>query len=396
MYIRSDDAGNRRISRCTPVPGLRTRDEGAYGTFVTANEHMPSLVERGVGAIAAVGLILTCLLILSPFISATLWAAILCFATWPLFARLTALLGGRRTLAAALATLILSAVVITPVAILVAQISGNIDDIIAATRKLVEEGPPKPPHWVASIPILGPQFAARWSILSESSAERLAAISKWLPTIKDALLGSGRALAKGFSQVVLSLLMTFLLYRDGEAVAARLATSVYRIAGERGKRLLEVAGTTVTAVVYGVLGTAMLQGVLGAVGFMLAGVPGAALFGFLIFVVGVIPGGPLLVGLGPILWLYRQGSIEWAIFLAVWVAFVGNLDSILRPILIARGHSNLPLILVIFGVLGGAMAFGLIGLFLGPTLVAVGVTLFEQWYSRDDVSPGMEDERGVP
>jgi len=362
-----------------------------HGDSMThVNEYTPSLIERWIGAGAAVVLAFACLLILSPFISATLWAAILCFATWPLFVRLSGMLGGRRTLAAALATLVLSAIVIAPVAILVAQITGNIDDIIAATRKLVEEGPPKPPEWLTSIPLFGSQLASRWSVLSESSAERLAAVSKWLPTVNDAVLGSGRALAKGLSQVVLSLLMTFLLYRDGEGAADRLKESVFRIAGARGRHLLEVAGTTITAVVYGVLGTALLQGVLGAAGFMLAGVPGAALFGFLIFVVGVIPGGPLLVGAGPIFWLYHQGSIQWAIFLAIWVAFVGNLDSILRPILIARGHSNLPLILVIFGVLGGAMAFGLIGLFLGPTLVAVGVTMFEEWYSDSTTTSGIE------
>jgi predicted PurR-regulated permease PerM len=155
-----------------------------------------------------------------------------------------------------------------------------------------------------------------------------------------------------------------------------------RIGGAEGSRLLTVAGTTMRAVVYGVLGTALLQGILAGVGYMMAGVPGAALMGFLTFVVAVIPGGPLLIAAPAVFWLYRRGSTAWAIFVVVWVVIVGNLDNVVRPFLISRGGGSTPLILVILGVLGGAIAFGLIGLFLGPTLLAVGYSLFEEWSSN--------------
>jgi predicted PurR-regulated permease PerM len=347
-----------------------------------------ALVERWGGAVAVALLTVACLLILRPFISAALWAAILCFTTWPLFSRFTAELGGRRTLAAAIATLLLSAIIAAPVAILVSHLSGNITEIIAASRKLIHEGPPAPPAWVGSVPFVGDRLAARWTELSESSADRLAAIAKWLPTVKDAVLGSGRALGEGVFQIILSLLMVFLFYRDGEAAANRLAGAIRRIGGSEGSRLLDVAGATMRAVVYGVLGTALLQGILAGAGFMVAGVPGAALFGFLTFVVAVIPGGPLLVGLGPIFWLYSRGSIEWAVIIAIWVLLVGNLDNIVRPFLIARGGGDVPLILILLGVIGGALAFGLIGLFLGPTLLAVGYRLFDEWSSD---SPAQTD-----
>ena len=343
-------------------------------------------IERWTGTAAVVILALACLFILRPFISAALWAAILCFSTWPLFIRLTADLGGRRTLAALLATLLLSATIIAPVAILVSRITANTTEIIESSRKLIHEGPPALPAWVASIPVVGPRFAARWSVLSEDSAERLAAVANWLPTVKDAVLGSARALAGGLVQIVLSLVMVFLFYCDGEAVANRLNFAITRIGGAEGIHLLDVAGTTIRAVLYGVLGTALLQGVLAGVGFMVAGVPGAALLAFLIFLVAAFPGGPLLVGAFPIFWLYRQGSIEWAVFIAIWVAVVGNLDSLLRPLLIARGGGDTPLILVLFGVIGGAMAFGLIGLFLGPTLLAVGYSLLDEWSSAKFLS----------
>ena len=351
------------------------------GTSLNESEHTGGTIERWTGITAVVIVVAACLFILRPFISAALWAAILCFCTWPLFTRLTAELRGRRTLAALLATLLLAAIFVVPVVILASRISANTVEIVEASRKLIHQGPPASPAWVASVPIVGPQLATRWSVLANNSAERLAAVTKWLPVLKDAVLGSAHALAAGLVQILLSLLMVFLFYCNGEAAANRLNFTINRIGGAEGIHLLDVAVTTIRAVLFGVLGTALLQGVLAGVGFVVAGVPGAALLAFLIFVVAAFPGGPLVVAVFPVFWLYRQGAIEWAIFIAIWMLIVGNLDSFLRPLLIARGGGDMPLILVLFGVIGGAMAFGLIGLFLGPTLLAVGYTMFIEWSS---------------
>jgi predicted PurR-regulated permease PerM len=350
-------------------------------TTLSDGERTRSIIERWVSTAAVAVLALACLLILRPFISAALWAAILCFTTWPLFIRLKANLGERPAIAASLATLVLSAIIIAPVAILVNRLSGNVADIIDTTRKFIHEGPAAPPAWLASLPVIGSRLAAYWRLLSESSANRFSEIVKWLPTLQQAVLGSGRALAAGVFQIVLSLLMVFLFYRHGEAAANRLTFTIHRIGGSEGNHLLDVAGTTMRAVVYGVLGTALLQGVLAGAGFMVAAVPGAALLGFFTFVVAVIPGGPLLVAAPAVFWLYHRGSAEWAIIIAVWILIVGNLDNVLRPFLISRGGADTPLVLVILGVLGGAMAFGLIGLFLGPTLLAVGYSMFDEWSS---------------
>jgi predicted PurR-regulated permease PerM len=336
----------------------------------------------GVAAVALLGF--GCVIVLLPFISAVLWAAIMCFTTWSLFVRLKVALGGRRTLAATLATLLLSAVIVTPIAILVSKLSGNVTEIMAASQKLINEGPPAPPAWVASIPLVGGRLASWWVLMSRSNSDRLAEIAKWLPAAQKVVLGSGRALAGGVFQIILSLLMVFLLYRDGETAANRLSVAIERIGGPQGSHLLDIAGITMRAVVYGVLGTALLQGVLAAIGFMIAGVPGATLFGFLTFVVAVIPGGPLLVAAPAIFWLYHRGYAAWTIFLLIWVAIVSNLDNVVRPFLISRGGGTTPLILIVLGVLGGAMAFGLIGLFLGPTLLAVGYSLYDEWSSNTD------------
>jgi predicted PurR-regulated permease PerM len=343
----------------------------------------PGRGEVWIGAAAAALLAFGCLLILRPFISAALWALILCFTTWPLFVGLEGIVGGKRTLAAAIATLVLAAIVVTPVAILVASLSRNISEIIAASQRLIHEGAPPLPAWVANLPLVGNRLSTYWTEVNQSGSARLAEIAKLLPAAKRFVLGSGRALGEGIFQIILSLLLVFFFYSDGEAAAERLNATINRIAGDEGNRLLGVAGATMRAVVYGILGTALVQGVLAAIGFAIAGVPGAILLGFITFVVSPFPGGPALVALPAAFWLYRQDSVGWAIFMIVWGLFVGSMDNFVRPLLISRAGGTTPLILVILGVLGGAMAFGLIGLFLGPTLLAVGYSLFEAWSTTD-------------
>jgi predicted PurR-regulated permease PerM len=331
-----------------------------------------------IGGTAIVVLGLLCLLVLRPFISAALWAVILCFTTWPLFLRLEVLLGGRRTLAALIATLLLAAIIIVPVVILGATLTDNVSSLIKAGQKLILEGPPSPPDWLASIPLVGSHIADYWNYLNESSSIRLQELARLLPAAKTIILWGGSALATGVFQIALSLLIAFFFYRDGQAAANQLHTALHRIAGERGDRLIELAGATIRAVVYGVLGTALLQGVVAAIGFAIVAVPGAVSLGFATFVMSFLPGGPLIVAAPAAFWLYREGSTGWAIFIVAWGLMVGMLDNVVKPLLISRGGST-PMILVMLGVLGGALAFGVVGMFLGPTLVALGYSLFEQW-----------------
>src|SRR5271156_1792645 len=337
-----------------------------------------SQVELWIGGTAVVLLGILCLLVLRPFISAALWAVILCFTTWPMFSRLEELLGGRRTLAALIATLFLAAIIVVPVAILGATLADNVSALISAGQKLIREGPPSPPDWIAGIPLIGSHIADYWNYLNQSSAVRLHELARLLPAAKSIVVWGGAALAEGIFQIALSLLIAFFFYRDGHAAAAQLQAALHRIAGERGDRLLDLAGATIRAVVYGVLGTALLQGVVAAIGFAVAGVPGAVSLGFVTFVLSFLPGGPPLVAAPAAFWLYRQGSPAWAIFMMAWGLMVGTLDNVVKPMLISRGGST-PMILVMLGVLGGALSFGVIGMFLGPTLVALGYSLFEQW-----------------
>jgi predicted PurR-regulated permease PerM len=342
-------------------------------------------VEWWIGGAAAVVLALLCLLVLRPFISAALWAAILCFTTWPIFLRLEEMLDGRRTLAALIATLFLTAVIVVPVAILATTLADNVSALIRASQKLIEEGPPTAPDWLASIPLVGAHLADYWSYLSGSSSVRLQELGRLLPAAKVVVLWGGSALAEGLFQIILSLLIAFFFYRDGQAAANQLHAGLHRIAGERGDRLLDLAGATIRAVVYGILGTSLLQGVVAAIGFAIAGVPGAASLGFATFLLSLVPGGPPIVAAPAAFWLYRQGSTAWAVFMMAWGLMVGALDNVVKPLLISRGGST-PMILVMLGVLGGALAFGLIGMFLGPTLVALGYNLLEQWSVPTDAN----------
>jgi predicted PurR-regulated permease PerM len=189
---------------------------------------------------------------------------------------------------------------------------------------------------------------------------------------------AGVAIGGGLLHLALSIFIAFFLFRDGVALCERLTSSVERIGGERGTHLLTVAGDTVRGVVYGILGTGLVQAVMAGIGFLIAGVPGAALLALLTFFLSVVPVGPPLVWLPAALWLFHQGSTGWGIFMLAWGVVVSSVDNVVKPWLISQG-SDLPFILIFFGVLGGALMFGFIGVFIGPTLLAVGYRLVVEW-----------------
>jgi predicted PurR-regulated permease PerM len=342
-----------------------------------AREHVR--FDRRIGAAAGALLLLACLLILRPFISAALWAAILCFSTWPAFLKLQRAVGGRKSLAAFIAILTLAAIIVVPFAILAVTAAGNVADLFAAAQKLIRAGAPSLPDWLTGMPFVGRRLNDYWNGLVQSHAVRAEELAKWLPLAKRFALRVARMVGNGVFQIVLSLLIAFFFYRDGNAIGARFSAIIERVGGLEGRKLLGTAEATVRSVVYGVLGTALVQGVLAALGFLIAGVPGFAFLGFVTSILSPVPGGPLLVALGSAFWLLRESSINWAIFIAIWGLIVSSLDHIVRPVLITRGGSTTPLILVMLGLFGGAAALGLIGLFIGPTLLAVGYRLLESW-----------------
>jgi predicted PurR-regulated permease PerM len=331
-------------------------------------------------AIVAMGLLaLGCVLVLVPFFSAILWGILLCFSTWGIFRELNRMLGERSSLAALLMTLMLAAVVVAPFIIVGSSLADNVSAIIQVVRHYVETGPPAPPQWLDDIPIIGPHLHEYLTHLAGDQAAQRAQLHSLIGPLKSFGLELGAALGHGIVEISLSLVVCFFLYRDGEMAAARLETAANRIAGERGRKLLEVARVTLTGVVYGVLGTAVIEGVCGGIGFWVAGVPGAFLLGFATFILSFLPMGPTLLWLPAAGWLYEQGSTGWAIFIIIWSLVTNTaVEHAIKPIIMARTGGT-PFLIVLFGALGGAITFGFIGVFIGPALLAVGYALIEEW-----------------
>jgi predicted PurR-regulated permease PerM len=320
-----------------------------------------------------------CFVVLRPFLSALLWALILCFSTWPLYAWLVRALGGRRTLAAGLMTLLVAAVFILPPVAVGSSLADSVAKVAGMFRTLLEQGPPDPPYWVLDLPLVGPLLHGYWQELEQLGTGWTTELQPYLDTARDLLLSTGVTLGEAVLQLGLSVLAAFFFFRDGAEGARRLSAAFERLVGERAQKLLEVAGGTIKGVVYGIIGTAIAQGSLQALGLWLAGVPAALFLGFLTFFLSFVPMGPALVWLPATAWLFYKGALGWGVFLALWGFFVvSGVDNVLKPYLISRG-SNLPLILVFLGVLGGVLAFGFLGVFLGPTLLALGYTLLQEW-----------------
>ena len=349
-------------------------------------------IERNLGWAVVLLLLGGCLLVLRPFVSAMLWAAVLCVSSWPLYRRLLGWLGYRRTPAAALMTLAMICIVLLPFLVVALTLADNINQLTAATKNWIQAGPPAPPEWLANIPLVGPKIIVYWQSLSADTAKIWTDAQRLIEPASAWLLKGGIMLGGGLIQLALSIFIAFFLFRDGVAIARWLQQAVGRIGGARGEHLLNVASRTVRGVVYGILGTALLQAVAMAVGFMIAGVPGVALLALLTFFCSVVPVvGTALTWLPAAFWLFHQGSTGWAVFMLVWGFGVANIDNFVKPWLISQG-SNMPFILIFFGVMGGALTFGFIGVFIGPTLLAVGVRLLEEW----NASRAAADESKTP
>ncbi|HSA82673.1 MAG TPA: AI-2E family transporter [Geminicoccaceae bacterium] len=341
-------------------------------------------IERAVGLVMLAILAVGCLLVLRPFFTAVCFALILVIATWPAFDRLQDMLGGRRALAALLMVTLATLVFVLPPALVASRMDYNVAGTIQLLRDLSQHGVPPPPDWVEEIDVIGPEIHDRWQALAEEggseAAERVQAYVAWT---RKQLIGAGLSLGNAVVQLILAMLTAFFLYRDGVAVRRSLTAAGRRIAGDHAPRLIRVASATINGVVYGVLGTALVQALLLLFGLGLTGIPAALLLGLLLFLLCLIPFGPLLIVAPAAVWLYLGGQVGWAVFIVVWSIAAGLVtDNLLKPWLISRG-SNLPLILILFGVVGGAVAFGFLGLFLGPTLLAVGYELIREWNAAE-------------
>ena len=348
-------------------------------------------VEQVIQVTVMVLLAIGCLVVLRPFLGAILAAAILCYSTWPIYRFIEDRVGGRGWLAALVMTLLILVVLVVPLALIALAFRDDVPQLVEHARETLSEGLPLPPAWVAGLPLIGEHLDVAWREIAESPTKLAELLKRFAVPAREFLVATGLVIAEGVLQFTLIAFISYFFYRDGLALVAALRNALERVAGHLTGRLLGIIGGTITGVVYGIVGTGLAQGVVALVGFFVAGVPGAIMLASLVFLLSIVPAGPPLIWIGATVWLVNNDQVGWATFMALWGFFViSGIDNIVKPLLISRGAS-LPFLLVLLGVFGGILAFGFVGIFLGPTLLAVGFNLVRSWTADRVVVPA-EDQ----
>lgn len=325
--------------------------------------------------------------VLAPFFSALFWAGVLAFASWPLMRLLTRALNGRETAAAGILTTGWMILVAVPLVLLGINLADHIRDANELFKGFQVDGLPAAPSWLEGLPLIGPSLVELWARVDKEGGELLASARPYLGQVGNWLLARSAQIGGGMLELALSLVLVFFFYRDGPRMAAFVQSLLRRLIGTRAEHYQSLVAGTVQRVVNGVIGTAAAQALLALIGFYIAVVPGALVLAIITFVLSLIPMGPPLVWVPATAWLVSQGEYGFAVFLGIWGMFIiSGVDNVLKPYLISRG-GNLPLVVVLLGVFGGILAFGFMGLFLGPTLLAVAYSLLGDWVSSEQTQP---------
>jgi predicted PurR-regulated permease PerM len=327
--------------------------------------------------------------ILRPFLAAIIWATMIVVATWPIMLALQHRLWGKRALAVTVMTLALLFVFVAPFSAAIGTIVANADDIAGWAKGLSGVRLPPPPEMIGRIPIVGERVFALWSEHAEKGPEELAqTIAPYTGQITRWFVSEVGSFGLVSVQFLLTVLIAAIMYATGEDAARWVRRFGRRLAGERGDNVVRLAGQAIRGVALGVVLTALIQAVLGGIGLAIAGVPFVAVLTAVMFMLAVAQIGAVPVLVCALVWLWWKGDTTWFAVLLVWTVVVGSLDNVLRPILIRKG-ADLPLLLIFAGVIGGLFAFGLLGLFVGPVVLAVTYTLLESWVSEapEDARP---------
>lgn len=326
-----------------------------------------------------IGILSASLWILRPFVAALIWASMVVVATWPVMQAVQRRLWGQRWLAVVVMTIALLLVFVVPLSLALGALVANGKELVAWVQSLASLSLPHPPDWVGRLPIIGAKVVAIWTDAADSGPKELAVkvapyaqeFARWF-----ALEVGGIGLMA--AQFLLTVAIAAILYAHGEAAVAGLLRFSKRLAGNHGEDVIVLAGQAIRGVALGVVVTAVAQSALTGIGLLAAGVPLAFVLTAVAFILAVAQIGPFPVLLGSIGWLYWQDQTAWAIALLIWSLLVGSMDNVLRPYLIRKG-ADLPLLLIFAGVIGGLLAFGLVGIFVGPLVLAVAYTLTGAW-----------------
>lgn len=326
-------------------------------------------------------LLIGCVSVLLPFTGTLLFAVVICITTSRMRRWLLYLCRGRRTPAALLMSLMLLLILATPVALLSGAVVQGVETAVENVRPILDSGlPNKPPQWLADLPGVGKEVTHYWRSLVRSRDAMNELLHQSVEPARRFALATAKLLGQGILQLVLVIFFVFFIFRDADTYMEALHNGSRKLAGRLGDRMLQLIDDTVTGVMVGIVGTAAGQAFVAMIGFLIAGVPAVLLLTFATFIFSMVPViGATLIWLGAAGWLYETGQTNWAVFMILWGMFgISGVDNLIKPILISR-TSSLPLLLIIVGVFGGVLVFGFIGLFLGPTLLALGQVLVREW-----------------
>jgi predicted PurR-regulated permease PerM len=340
-----------------------------------------SVVARVGGGVVLLGLSIW---ILRPFLVPLLWAGILAYATWPIY-RFVREHTRRPRLAAGLFTLAMALLVGVPVAWILVALAGEASHLIDVARAWVEAGAPLP-AWVMERPWLATRLEGLRTESVVQPREVAEYATRYASQVSGQLLNVAGGLASNAFKFALTVVTLFFFYVDGERIAEQLGKLMRVVFPQSRDEMLPYVGSVVRAVVFGLLGTALVQGLLAGIGLALFGVPAPVALGALTALASFVPMGPVFIWGGAALWLLAGGHLGAAIGMAIWGAgLVSTIDNVLRPILISgSGATKIPFLLVVFGVLGGLLGFGMLGLFLGPVVLAVAFALVSDFARRAD------------
>lgn len=324
--------------------------------------------------------------IVRPFLMASVWATMIVVATWPLLLGVERALGGRRA-AVAVMTIALLLTLLLPFVFGVTTIVEQAGRVLEWSKARSTFAVPQPPAWVTSLPLVGTTIGERWQAVAAANpkeiAERVAPFAatgaRWLAS----QIGNVGLL---LVQVLLTIAVVGILYGTGEAAAQAAARLARRLAGAQGEEALALAARAIRAVALGVIVTAIIQSALIGIGLAVAGVPFVTLLVALAFVLSVAQIGPVLLLIPATFWVYQTHGAAWGTAFLVWAVLCSVFDNVVRPLLIKRG-ADLPLLLIFAGVVGGLIAFGVIGLFIGPVVLAVAYTLLADWVADGEALP---------
>ena len=324
--------------------------------------------------------------VLRPFLGPTIWATMVVVATWPLMLRVQRWLGGRRWLAVAVMTLLLLLLFVVPLVVAIFTIVQNTDQIVNAAKLVTTYRlTPTAPAWVVALPMVGSKLAVLWEQAVASGLDGLMQrLTPYAGNLTKWFVSEVGSIGFLLLQFLMTVVIAAILYASGEGAADQVRRFAQRLAGERGASTVQLAGDAIRGVALGVGVTALVQSVLGGLALAIVDIPFAGLLSAVMFMLCIAQVGPAPVLIPAVVWVFYSGQIGWGIFLLVCTVVITLLDNVLRPALIRMG-ADLPLLLIFAGVIGGLLAFGLVGIFVGPVVLAVGYMLLEAW--MDEATP---------